>query len=338
VFKDVTTRGSYFPDKSMSTPAVSASSISRAVRAQLTPAQNPPLYLHVTSTTKDGLEQAVKKIEELMSQELPNLIDERRFRRRDEPQREQVERDAMGRRKWPDKRIPIDLEPIPGFNLRAKVVGAGGSYVKHIQTETRCRVQIKGRGSGFMEHDTGVESDEQMYLHVAYVLVDFCWKAYADMTPAGRSKPWSTKPKRCVSLFWIPSETPTSSSRSAAHSTVVAAIVVATVVAMAEIVEAITAVEMGNVSTQVLMAAVAATAVTTVGTTTAAEAAMEEQEATLNPQLLPTAALSPQSQLSRQPQRPLTRPTRLSSKPGSLTTPRIRNWTRWLLMVVMART
>lgn len=107
-----------------------------------------------------------------MKQELPNLIDERRFRRRDEGQEQRpppFERDHLGRRKWPEERIPIDLEPIPGFNLRAQVVGAGGSYVKYIQGETRCRVQIKGRGSGFMEHDTGRESDEQMYLHVAYV-------------------------------------------------------------------------------------------------------------------------------------------------------------------------
>jgi hypothetical protein len=56
--------------------------------------QNPPLYLHVTSTTKRGLEQAIQKIEELMKQELPNLVDERRFRRR-EP--EAVERDEFGR-------------------------------------------------------------------------------------------------------------------------------------------------------------------------------------------------------------------------------------------------
>ena len=121
------------------------------------------------------------KIEELMQQELPNLVDERRFRRR-EP--EQVERDEFGRvclislsldstnpiyakRKWPEERIPINLEPISGFNLRAQVVGHGGAYVKHIQQETRCRVQIKGRGSGFMEHGTGRESDEPMFLHVA---------------------------------------------------------------------------------------------------------------------------------------------------------------------------
>lgn len=141
--------------------------------------QNPPLYLHITSTSKDGLEKAVEKVNELMKQELPNLVDERRFRRR-EP--DQVERDEFGRvspypqmpgranslkRKWPEERIPIDLEPIPGFNLRAQVVGHGGAYVKHIQQETRCRVQIKGRNSGFMEHGTNRESDEPMYLHVA---------------------------------------------------------------------------------------------------------------------------------------------------------------------------
>ncbi|KAL0940955.1 KH domain-containing protein [Colletotrichum truncatum] len=143
---DVTTRGSYYPDKSMATSA------------------NPPLYLHVTSTSKTGLEQAVAKIEELMKQELPALVDERRFRRRDQ---EQVERDEYGRRKWPEEKIPIGLESVPGFNLRAQVVGHGGAYVKHIQQETQCRVQIKGRGSGYLEAATNRESDEDMYLHVA---------------------------------------------------------------------------------------------------------------------------------------------------------------------------
>ncbi|KAL2135638.1 hypothetical protein VTI74DRAFT_7588 [Chaetomium olivicolor] len=144
---DVTTRGSYYPDKNMATPS------------------NPPLYLHVTSTTKEGLEKAVAKIEELMKQELPQLVDERRFRRRDQEQ--PVERDEFGRRKWPEEKIPIGLEPVPGFNLRAQVVGHGGAYVKHIQQETGCRVQIKGRGSGYMEASTGRESDEDMFLHVA---------------------------------------------------------------------------------------------------------------------------------------------------------------------------
>ncbi|OTB05413.1 hypothetical protein M426DRAFT_57028 [Hypoxylon sp. CI-4A] len=142
---DVTTRGNYYPDKSMATPS------------------NPPLYLHITSTSKTGLETAVTKIEEMMKQELPNLVDERRFKRRDQ---EQVERDEFGRRKWPEAKIPIGLEEIRGFNLRAQIVGHGGSYVKHIQQETGCRVQIKGRGSGYLEASTNRESDDDMYLHV----------------------------------------------------------------------------------------------------------------------------------------------------------------------------
>lgn len=90
--EDVTTRGNYYPDKSMATAAVSSELFSGVLL--LITSQNPPLYLHVTSTSKLGLEQAVQKIEELMKQELPNLVDERRFRRR-EP--DQVERDEFGR-------------------------------------------------------------------------------------------------------------------------------------------------------------------------------------------------------------------------------------------------
>ncbi|KAL1612514.1 aconitate hydratase [Paraconiothyrium brasiliense] len=143
---DVTTRGEYYPDKAMATAA------------------NPPLYLRVTSTSKEGLEAAVQQIQDLMNQELPDLVDQRRFRRR-EP--EQFERDEFGRRKWPEEKLPVDLEPISGFNLRAQVVGRGGDNVKYIQQETGCKVQIKGRGSGFMEQQTGAESDEPMFLHIA---------------------------------------------------------------------------------------------------------------------------------------------------------------------------
>lgn len=56
--------------------------------------QNPPLYLRITSTSKEGLDKAVEMIEEMMKEDLPNLVDERRFRRR-EP--ENFERDEFGR-------------------------------------------------------------------------------------------------------------------------------------------------------------------------------------------------------------------------------------------------
>ncbi|KAF1849959.1 uncharacterized protein K460DRAFT_422243 [Cucurbitaria berberidis CBS 394.84] len=132
---DVTTRGEYYPDKNMATVT------------------NPPLYLRVTSTSKDGLDLAIKMIEDMMKEDLPNLVDERRFRRREPENFEQ--------------KISVGLEPISGFNLRAQVVGRGGDNVKYIQQETSCKVQIKGRGSGFMEPQSGQESDEPMYLHIA---------------------------------------------------------------------------------------------------------------------------------------------------------------------------
>lgn len=73
----------------------------------------------------------------------------------------------MKQRKWPEEKLSVGLEPISGFNLRAQVVGRGGDNVKYIQQETSCKVQIKGRGSGFMEPQSGQESDEPMYLHIA---------------------------------------------------------------------------------------------------------------------------------------------------------------------------
>ena len=76
----------------MATAAVSLGPL--VVKSKNSYLQNPPLYLHITSTSKDGLEKAVEKVNELMKQELPNLVDERRFRRR-EP--DQVERDEFGR-------------------------------------------------------------------------------------------------------------------------------------------------------------------------------------------------------------------------------------------------
>ena len=77
--------------------------------------QNPPLYLHITSTTKEGLEKAVQHVEELMKQELPNLVDERRFRRR-EP--EQVERDEFGRVRSIVDRISLEANRYSVNGLR----------------------------------------------------------------------------------------------------------------------------------------------------------------------------------------------------------------------------
>jgi hypothetical protein len=55
--------------------------------------------------------------------------------------------------------------------VRAKVVGPSGLFVKYIQQETQTRVQIKGLGSGFIDQETGRESEEPMHIHITYVTV-----------------------------------------------------------------------------------------------------------------------------------------------------------------------
>lgn len=77
--------------------------------------QNPPLYLRVTSTSKDGLDAAVIAIKDMMQQDLPNLVDERRFRRR-EPQ--DFERDEYGRVRHPR----IYLNPISICSLSVEML------------------------------------------------------------------------------------------------------------------------------------------------------------------------------------------------------------------------
>ncbi|KAI8379568.1 uncharacterized protein BYT42DRAFT_495765 [Radiomyces spectabilis] len=136
---DVTTRGKYYPDKNLATD------------------KEPPLYLHITASTQQALDDAVAKIEELIQTAqvpLPGTGYPPREERRPE-------------RKFFDTKIYVGIESSPYFNLRAKIVGPQGSYVKHIQNETGSRVQLKGKGSGFYETDTGVESEEDLHVHIS---------------------------------------------------------------------------------------------------------------------------------------------------------------------------
>ncbi|GAA5854314.1 hypothetical protein JCM9279_004715 [Rhodotorula babjevae] len=142
----VLTKGVWYPDKSMATE------------------KDPALYLHITAETADKLEAGVRAVQALIDQEL-NLLDNRRGPPRGE---DQARDSGYGqRRKWPEEKVLIELEPLRNFNLRAKTVGPGGMFVKWIQQETGTRVQIKGQGSGFIETDTGRESDDPLHVNIA---------------------------------------------------------------------------------------------------------------------------------------------------------------------------
>lgn len=121
--------------------------------------KDPPLHLHVTALSQESLDAAVEAIDKLMQQELGSLTVRPEYLERPNRERE--------RRRWPEHKVIIGLDNLRNFNVRAKVVGPGGLFVKYIQQETNTRVQIKGQGSGFIEPEIGREGDEPMHINIA---------------------------------------------------------------------------------------------------------------------------------------------------------------------------
>ncbi|KAJ7623702.1 KH domain-containing protein [Roridomyces roridus] len=128
----LSTKGTWYPDRTKATE------------------RDPPLYLHVTARSAEILKKTIDTINEYIAIDMGSLVEDKK----------------KEKRKWPEEKLPVGLESIRNFNIRAKVVGPSGSFVKYIQQETQTRVQIKGIGSGFVDQETGRESDEPLYIHI----------------------------------------------------------------------------------------------------------------------------------------------------------------------------
>ncbi|KAG7531264.1 hypothetical protein FFLO_04506 [Filobasidium floriforme] len=145
----ITTKGVWLPDRSKAAP------------------NEEPLYLHIAAPSQTVLDTAIKRVNELIDADLGPLVEDRsRFAKNRERYFEEG-RQGGERKKWPEEKLPIGLESMRNFNVRAKVVGPGGMFVKYIQAETGTRVQIKGLGSGFIENDTGREAEEPMHVFIS---------------------------------------------------------------------------------------------------------------------------------------------------------------------------
>ncbi|RDB30341.1 Uncharacterized protein C30D11.14c [Hypsizygus marmoreus] len=131
----VSTKGVWYPDRSRATE------------------KDPALYIHISAHTKEVLQAAIDKVNELIAIDMGSLVENKSDRPRE-------------RRKWPEEKLPVGLDSIRNFNVRAKVVGPSGSFVKYIQAETSTRVQIKGLGSGFVDQETGQEEPTPLYIHI----------------------------------------------------------------------------------------------------------------------------------------------------------------------------
>lgn len=148
----ITTKGLWYPDKSLASTS------------------EPPLYLHISAMTKESLDQAIEKVNEIIQSEMPQLIEDRQAKRSEfenQKRQQSLQQQQSGRREWLEEKVPINLESLRNFNIRRKVVGPQGMFVKYIQMETGTRVQIKGIGSGFNERNTDREADEPMFINIA---------------------------------------------------------------------------------------------------------------------------------------------------------------------------
>uniref|UniRef100_A0A060T7J7 ARAD1C22374p n=1 Tax=Blastobotrys adeninivorans TaxID=409370 RepID=A0A060T7J7_BLAAD len=144
----VTTKGRYFPDKSMSSD------------------RDPPLHLLLQAPSEEALQKAVDQVNELLATDLGSLVDERRFRK---PFAENGENGGGRSIDYPEKiveRVELYAPNLTPLQVRGLVLGPGAENVKHIEAETGCSVRLKGRGSSFVDRATGEEEDVPMYLGI----------------------------------------------------------------------------------------------------------------------------------------------------------------------------
>ncbi|ELR19073.1 KH domain containing protein [Acanthamoeba castellanii str. Neff] len=104
-----------------------------------------PLYLHVSAATQQEVDNAVSKINTLMKGEISPFRSSRE---------EQTAKVFVG----------IDLAEARrmNFNYVGKIIGPKGAYVKHIEAQSRARVQLKGRRSDNPAEQP--EDEEEMHL------------------------------------------------------------------------------------------------------------------------------------------------------------------------------
>lgn len=63
--------------------------------------------------------------------------------------------------------MDVDPDIIPIFTIRGKILGPQGSFLKHIQQQTSCKVHLRGKGSGYVELGTTEEVTEPLHLYIS---------------------------------------------------------------------------------------------------------------------------------------------------------------------------
>jgi len=100
--------------------------------------KDPPLYLHIAATTKEILQNAIEKVNELIALDMGSLVEDKKDRLREKVRVCRCTSlfgsvlTLIAQRKWPEEKLPVGLESIRNFNVRAKVVGPTvGSFLSY---------------------------------------------------------------------------------------------------------------------------------------------------------------------------------------------------------------
>lgn len=65
------------------------------------------------------------------------------------------------------EKICVGIENAPeGFDLRGRIIGAGGANLLYIRGETGANITLRGRGSQFIDPVLGTESPEPLHLYI----------------------------------------------------------------------------------------------------------------------------------------------------------------------------
>ncbi|XP_068738373.1 KH homology domain-containing protein 4-like [Montipora capricornis] len=149
-----------------------------------------PLYLCIQGLTQEKVDLAVKRIREIMAGVDGNSNLQHAQPVITQPQRMPVP-SPMSTPSFNQPSAIFDRQPlppgmhyvqdkvfvgldnaIPEFNVKEKLQGPGGSYFQHISTQTGAKVQLRGRGSGFIEPTSGKEAFEALYIYISHGKVD----------------------------------------------------------------------------------------------------------------------------------------------------------------------
>ena len=106
----MSTKGVWYPDRSKATE------------------KDPPLYLHISASSPEVLQKAIDKVHELMAVDLGSLVEDKSTKGREKVRPCDIPGSipiltTLVQRKWPEEKLPVGLESIRNFNVRAKVVG-----------------------------------------------------------------------------------------------------------------------------------------------------------------------------------------------------------------------